>query len=293
MNSIPIISVVMITYAHEKYIQEAIEGVFLQQFNGSIELIIANDNSPDDTHRVVTEFLNNSTIPSNVLIKYTKHESNLGMMPNFIWALQQANGKYIALCEGDDYWTDPLKLQKQVGFLEVNPSYYFSMGKVNRLIEKDKSILSIKEHVNPSIKDTYSLKDYIKFPFSQTSSFLFRNNNFKFPSWFSNVFAGDQSLVVIITGLDGKIKYHDELFSIYRVHSESISHVNDPMIIINKSEYFLKNINFHTKYEFNRIIIIRKYINKLQFYKNSKNFVIKFCSKLAIIVLTKFVLLKY
>ena len=123
MIKYPKISVVSITYGHQDYILETIKGVLMQKYNGDIEFIIANDNSPDDTHRVVTEFLDNSTIPSNVNIKYTKHENNLGMMPNFIWALQQANGKYIALCEGDDYWTDPLKLQKQVSFLEANLEY--------------------------------------------------------------------------------------------------------------------------------------------------------------------------
>ena len=120
-NEEPIVTVVMITYGHEKYIHEAIKGVFMQQTDFPVELIIANDCSPDSTDEVVENLL--SQAPENVNIKYTRHESNLGMMPNFIWALQQAKGKYIALCEGDDYWTDPLKLQKQVDFLEENKEY--------------------------------------------------------------------------------------------------------------------------------------------------------------------------
>jgi len=114
-----LISVIIITYAHEKYIQEAIEGVLLQKYNGTIELIIANDNSPDTTDEVIKKVIKKT--PQQIKVKYTNHEINKGMMPNFIWAFQQAKGKYIALCEGDDYWTDPLKLQKQVDFLELNP----------------------------------------------------------------------------------------------------------------------------------------------------------------------------
>lgn len=115
-----VISVIIITYAHEKYIQEAIEGVFLQQFNGKIELIIANDQSPDSTDEIVKKIIKKA--PLKIKTQYTNHEINKGMMPNFVWALQQAKGNYIALCEGDDYWTDPNKLQKQVDFLELNPN---------------------------------------------------------------------------------------------------------------------------------------------------------------------------
>lgn len=116
-----LVSVVMITYGHEKYIREAIEGVLMQDINFEVELIIADDNSPDNTEQVVLNIT--SSHPNSKWIKYTKHKKNKGMMPNFIWALQQCKGKYIALCEGDDYWTDSYKLQKQVDFLEGNMDY--------------------------------------------------------------------------------------------------------------------------------------------------------------------------
>lgn len=116
-----IVSVVVITYAHEKYICEAIEGVLMQRVDFEMELIVANDNSPDKTDEIVKGFLKNHPLKEKV--KYTCHKENKGMMGNFIWALNQCQGKYIALCEGDDFWTDSLKLQKQVDFLESNPEY--------------------------------------------------------------------------------------------------------------------------------------------------------------------------
>lgn len=118
-----VVTVVIITYGHEKYIREALEGVLMQQYAGPIEFIIANDNSPDKTDEVVKTYFQEHPAPENFEIKYTRHPENKGMMPNFIWALEQATGKYIALCDGDDYWTDPLKLQKQVDFLENNEDY--------------------------------------------------------------------------------------------------------------------------------------------------------------------------
>ena len=119
--NLPKISVVTITYGHEKYITDTLNGVLMQQYDGPVEFIIANDNSPDATDQVVKAYFEQHPVLENFEIKYTRHPVNKGMMPNFIWALEQATGKYIALCEGDDYWTNPLKLQKQVGFLEENP----------------------------------------------------------------------------------------------------------------------------------------------------------------------------
>lgn len=105
------VSVCMITYGHEKFIGQAIESVLMQQTNFAIELLIANDHSLDNTDQQIRHYI--ATHPKGHLIKYILREKNWQMMPNFINALQQCSGKYIALCEGDDYWTDPNKLQRQ------------------------------------------------------------------------------------------------------------------------------------------------------------------------------------
>jgi glycosyltransferase involved in cell wall biosynthesis len=143
-NLQPLVSVVMITYAHENFIIQAIEGVLLQQYNGPIEFIIANDNSPDKTDEVIKTFFNNNATPSNIQIKYTKHDTNKGSTPNFIWALQQAKGKYIAICDGDDYWIDQLKLQKQVDYLEKNKEFVLVSHKRD-VIENNKIIIEKEE----------------------------------------------------------------------------------------------------------------------------------------------------
>lgn len=119
----PTVSVVMITYNHDKFIAEAIEGVLMQQANFPVELIIADDCSPDATSQVVQHYIDSH--PNGGWISYHRHPSNKGMMSNLIWAFEQAKGDFIAVCEGDDYWIHPLKLQKQVDFLEEHPTYAF------------------------------------------------------------------------------------------------------------------------------------------------------------------------
>lgn len=130
------VSVIMITYGHEKYIEEAIESVLMQECDFEVELIVANDCSPDGTDFVVNNIIQNHSKSS--WIKYTKHPQNKGMIPNFTWAVKQCKGKYIAICEGDDYWTDPLKLQKQIDFLEANLEFTFCVHRYKLFIENDK-----------------------------------------------------------------------------------------------------------------------------------------------------------
>ena len=131
------VSVPMITYGHEAYIKEAINGVLNQECKFNIELIIADDNSPDNTEEVVRKFLKDH--PRKHWVRYTKHSENKYMFKNAQWSLDQARGKYIAICEGDDYWSDPFKLQKQVDFLEENPDYGLVYTKARVYEEKTKN----------------------------------------------------------------------------------------------------------------------------------------------------------
>ena len=108
------VSVCMITYNHESFISEAIKSVLSQQVDFSLEVVISNDCSTDNTHRIIEELIKSNT-NLNIKFSYTNQKSNLGVMSNFIFALKKCQGKYIALCEGDDYWIDKGKLQKQVG----------------------------------------------------------------------------------------------------------------------------------------------------------------------------------
>ena len=115
----PLLSIVTITYNHESFIAKTIEGVLMQQVNFPIELIIAEDCSTDGTRAICQRYADEHP----ELIRLITSESNVGAVKNERRAMLAAKGKYIAFCEGDDYWTDPCKLQKQVDFLESHPDY--------------------------------------------------------------------------------------------------------------------------------------------------------------------------
>lgn len=134
----PKVSVIMITYQHEAFITEAIEGVLMQEVDFPVELIIADDCSPDRTAEIVIRY--RDTHPKGHWIQYTRHTKNKGMTPNFSWALKVAKGQFIAFCEGDDYWTDPYKLQKQVDFLEGNKNYSHCWTRFNKLWQESREV---------------------------------------------------------------------------------------------------------------------------------------------------------
>ncbi|HAY3544540.1 glycosyltransferase family 2 protein [Elizabethkingia anophelis] len=175
-NTFPKVSVVMITYGHQNYIIEAIKSVVLQNYDGIIELIIANDCSPDNTDEIINNYLENNSIPDNIEIKYTCHSENMGMMSNSFYALRQVTGKYIAVCEGDDYWTDTLKLKKQVDFLEENPDYEITFTNVNVIYED--GLENKVSTLTPIKKDReYTGVEILQTWCAHTSTFVFRNND--------------------------------------------------------------------------------------------------------------------
>ncbi len=211
MSQKPRVSVVMITYGHENFIRQAIEGVLMQNCDFEVELIVANDCSPDNTDYIINDIIQNH--PQGKWITYHKHPKNLGMMPNFIFALQQAQGEYIALCEGDDYWTDPFKLQKQVDFLEANPDYVLCFHKVKILKTNgelvDDFITKVPE--NYETQETLArLGNYI-----HTPSVVFKNVIKEFPAELSLSPIGDYFLYMLLSE-HGKLKYFDEEMAVYR-----------------------------------------------------------------------------
>ena len=118
------VSVCMITYNHSKYVRKAIRGVFNQESNLIIELLISDDFSTDGTDEIIQEELRNT--PQGFIVNYIKRKKNVGVNENFINALYNCRGKYIAICEGDDYWDDNNKLAIQYEFLSNNKGFVMS-----------------------------------------------------------------------------------------------------------------------------------------------------------------------
>ena len=210
----PVVSIVIITYSHEKYIEEAINGVLIQNCNFDIELIIANDCSRDSTDKIIKNIIKTNEKAAQI-IKYFNHEKNIGMMPNFIYAMEQCKGKYIALCEGDDYWTNPLKLQKQVDFLEANKDFVMCFHQVNSLFKNNKISINT-DTFSENNEATFTIENLAQRNFISTPSVVFRNNIVKFPDWYLISPVGDYVLWMLLSDY-GKIKYLPNNMAVYRV----------------------------------------------------------------------------
>lgn len=220
----PFVSVCMITFNHKKYISEAIEGVLMQKTNFSFEMVIGEDCSTDGTREIVFDYA--KKYPN--IIRVITSEKNVGMINNLNRTLAACTGKYIALCEGDDYWTDPLKLQKQVDFLEENPDYGLVHGDCH-FYYQDKDTWEYNANANLTNKnDIIDKKDLFYRLIDanykiRTATVLFRRKLFENLSKNNIEFLmGDTPLWLDLSQMT-KFKYFDEVFAVYRILSNSAS----------------------------------------------------------------------
>lgn len=134
----PLVSIVCVTYNHEPYLRQALDSFLMQQCNFPFEIVLAEDCSTDSTREICDEYA--SKYPD--IINYIRSDNNVGAVENEARAIRAAKGKYIALCEGDDYWTDVKKLQKQVDFLEAHPDYVVTWTRYKKYIQDEDRYLS-------------------------------------------------------------------------------------------------------------------------------------------------------
>lgn len=210
------VSICITTYKHEKYITQCLESIFAQEFGGTYEIIVCNDNSPDFTEAVILEIIN--THPKGNTVKYFKNVPNLGYVKNTLFSFSKALGKYIAILDGDDYWIDPSKLQQQFDFLEAHPDFA-GTGADSLVIYEDLDMEShyFSNHAG-AVLDKNDLTDL---KICQTSTFFFRKGILKedFPT---EIISADRCLY-LLAGCYGKIKILPQPMSSYRQFSASIS----------------------------------------------------------------------
>jgi glycosyltransferase involved in cell wall biosynthesis len=216
-NNNIIVSVCMITYNHEDFIAKAIEGVLNQKTEFDYNIIIGVDCSTDRTREILIQY--QKKYPEKIHLILHKH--NIGSINNFVETLQSGNSKYIAFCEGDDYWTDPLKLQKQVDFLEANPD--FSLCFHNALILWDDKSKPPKYFCSKDQKEVSTVEDVIEKWFIPSASMVLRKEHIMpLPGWFKDIYNGDYAMHLLLAN-KGKIGYIDEVMSVYRKAPGSFS----------------------------------------------------------------------
>ena len=211
------ISVCIIIYNHEKYIERAINSVLIQETNFNFELIIANDYFSNRTDAVINKII--TSHHESKRIKHFHHTHNLGMMANFIFAIQQCNGKYIAFCKGDDFWSGSMKSQKQIGFRESHDDYNICFHPVKRNSEGTNEI----EITNSTTRDVTTFDDLIHRKFIYTVSCMTRRSSLSkvLPHWPFEMPIGDYPIHFLVAST-GKVKMLPDVMANYRIHEVGV-----------------------------------------------------------------------
>nr|WP_320013630.1 glycosyltransferase [uncultured Desulfobacter sp.] len=213
-NDEPIVSVCCITYNHENFIRDAIDGFLSQKTSFPTEIIIHDDCSTDSTVDIIHEYV--AKHPGLIKPIFQKENQYSQGRKIFPIVFSAARGKYIAVCEGDDYWTDPDKLQRQVDFLEKNTKYVMVTENAiddNLRIGKKKKFSELPER-DINILELLGERSFA------TASVLFRNLGEQIMPG-GNI-SGDTILWCHLSTL-GKIKYLENISSVYRRHNQGVT----------------------------------------------------------------------
>lgn len=224
----PLVSICCITYNHENFIRNTIEGFLMQKLSFPIEIIIHDDASTDKTAQIIKEYADRNP-DSIVSIFQTTNQYSQGIKPwpNFVFP--RARGKYIALCEGDDYWTDPHKLQKQVDLLEGNQEYVLCFH--DRLILGFDNVISNDSRLNYK-KSVYSPTEVISLHVP-TLTVVFRNVMSLMPPKLTK-YSIDASLFLFLSQF-GSFYFMNFTGAVFRQHQGGVWSGSNKLINYNRS----------------------------------------------------------
>lgn len=223
------VSVCCITYNHEKYIAQALEGFLMQKTNFKFEILIGEDKSTDGTRAIIETYC--KQYPG--MIKLITHDVNIGAIRNQIGVLTQAKGKYVAMCDGDDFWTDASKLQKQVDFLESNDDYVICCHHSEVIDDQDKTVY-VKDY---PVELEFDYKDVLlgKREETRICSLMMRNikevTEVTAQSWYLDTYGTDTLLKLYAVANTGKKIYVlPDVMACYRYHNGGIWSMIDPKV---------------------------------------------------------------
>lgn len=260
------VTVWCLTYNHRKYIEKCIEGFLMQKTNFIFEVVIHDDASTDGTSDVVRHY---SELYPSIIKPIYETENQYLKYDGFVYRLieKEINGKYVAVCEGDDYWTDPLKLQKQFDFMESHPDYSLVTHQTD-VVNPDGVFVY---HINERKEGPINKIDY-RLDFPHISSFFYINIRHKcyftperqdkaylFNGW-------DKSLALLLFSI-GKIYYMNETMSCYRknlhgdnwtsralISNQTLLRMKNELGLINQIKSYGLNINADKRYYSNVVL---------------------------------------
>lgn len=304
-SDVPDVSIAMLAYNHEKYIGEAIESVLMQKTNYKYKIVIAEDGSKDATRTILLDY--QKKFPDR--IRLILQVRNVGAQANNIDLLSNLEGKYVAALEGDDYWIDPLKLQKQIDYLEKNPDYGLVFTDADLYYQNSKKLIkSYDKTFKRTIPTGNVLPILIEGNPYKTCTAIFRHELIKdiFEEKILNRKGfGDKSLWMHMAS-KSKVAYLPDSTSVYRVLESSASHFKNLHDVEHFFEEVYKDSIDNAKYynipidikklrrNYNKAIITyclvnNKYIDLLSFYKTTDLLIYLFFKEKIVRPLTTFV----
>ena len=251
------VSVCLTTFNHERFVRQAIESVLMQETDFHYELVIGEDCSTDGTRAIVRDYA--ACYPK--IIRPLLPERNQGMISNFVAVLKACRGQYVALLEGDDYWTNTSKLQKQVHLLETTAHafcYHHALYQYDDGSEAPQL---------PGIalrKATAGVEDLL-FPVTvPTCSVVFRRSALPaLPGWYFELPFGDWSLWILLAS-NGTVAYLPEDMAVYRVHSSGVSSSWDAAERLHGLVHMFNHVNRYLDYRYDAVIRRRLSLYLLQ-----------------------------
>lgn len=248
MNKSIVVTISCITYNHAKYLKKCLDSFLMQKTDFCIEILVHDDASTDGTIDIIKEYA--AEYPD--LIKpyyqkenqYSKGRGFIGSTINF----NRARGKYIACCEGDDYWTDPLKLQKQVDYMESHPNCSLC---THAHYDDREGILTESHRYDHNVDDC-ALEDIIMIGggFVATNSMLFKTSSVKqeYPDWYKNSPVGDLVRMYWLA-TQGKVAYLNDVMSAYRIAAEGSWTQRMAKSWKKRNKFFNKDIEIHEDFD--------------------------------------------
>ena len=251
MNTDPVVSVICLTHNQEQFVRDCLEGFLMQQTSFPFEVMVYDDASTDNTPDIIKDYA--AQYPN--IFKPTLYQSNnyskgLGYV-GFYDGIKKAKGKYVAYCEGDDYWTDPGKLQKQVDFLEAHPDYEVCANETlikNDMYKHLDGVLFSAFNHNLFVSTTkrhYTFEDSLTGNIFHVSSLMYRNIPIRLPGWINRFSAFDMVLYMLLAK-EGDMYVMPEVMSVYRSHADSLTN--------NQTEYASANAFFRLSIDILRLM---------------------------------------
>lgn len=270
----PLVSIIVITYNHKNYIKQCLDSILMQTTNFTYEILLGDDDSNDGTREICVEYAKKHPDKVRLFLHHRENNIFIGGKPtgrfNYVYCLYKSKGQYVAVCEGDDYWTDTLKLQKQVDFLEENKDINLCFHK-GSILKKGK--MELHSIPSPFEYQAFHFVELLRnYNFITTASVLYRKpNKFEIPNWFLTSPFGDLSLYKIIT--EGKsIQCLNEIMSVYRVHDQGLYSGLSKLNALNNYFNFYNLIYKALSKEEKKVLILKRKevvfkISKLKFSK--------------------------